>query len=424
MRSSVPRLNVLALHQMGDPRYWREAVRSLEFMIQDCRPELNCIVHDCAYPLPEYLRELDYHLILMGPTFLCNRYREENLQRTRENYRFIAQSKACKVALPQDDYDCSAILDDWLNDWAVDRIYTVCPDKWHILYPKCTANREILLGYTGYVSEEWLESWKKPKPRRARTLDVSYRASKLPANFGSLGALKYRIADRFLKALGKGSRLKTDISIRFEDMIPGKQWHDFMNDSKCCLTTPSGSSLLDPHNNIRKCVEKFVLHNPNAEFEEIEAHCFPGLDKQHVFSAISPRNIEAALAETVQLAMPGNYSDLMEPDTDYVRLEEDCSNIQDVLKTIGDSKKCKSIADRCKEKILAQPRLRRANMVQEIVDFGARIASERRIPETNQNKVDKAFRKYQKDKETNFQAFSSKKGIRYFFKKIFKRRKA
>ena len=409
---------------MGDPRYWREAVRSLEFMIHDCRPDLNCVVHDSSYSFPEYLKELDYHLIVLGPTFLCNRYDKKNLEPTLENYNFIPQFKACKVALPQDDYDCSAILDDWLRDWSADRIYTVCPNQWEILYPTCTKKTQIMLGYTGYVSEEWLESWKTPKPPVSRRIDVSYRASKMPANFGSLGQLKSEIAGSFLKALKKNSEIKTNISIKHEDMIPGKRWHEFMNDSKCCLVTPSGSSLLDPRNKIRKCVEEYLTHNSQASFQEIEEHCFPGEDKRRVFSAISPRNIEAALAETVQLATPGDYSGLMQPDQDYVHLEEDCSNIEDVLKVIQDPQKCKTVALRIKEKILSEPRLRRANMVQEIVDFGARIASERRIPETNQNKVDKAFRKYQKDKETNFQAFSSKKGIRYFFKKIFKRRKA
>ena len=236
--------------------------------------------------------------------------------------------------------------------------------------------------------------------------------------------MKYEIAGSLVKAIKNNPRIKTDISVRFEDMIPGKRWHEFMNNSRCCLATPSGSSLLDPRNEIRKCVEGYVTHNPQASFREIEEHCFPGEDKRHIFSAISPRNIEAALAETVQLATPGDYSGLMKPDQDCVLLREDCSNIKEVLKLIQDPQKCKTIARRSKEKILSEPRLRRANIVQEIVDFGARIASERRIPDANQNKVDKAFRKHQKDKETNFQAFSSKKGIRYFFKKIFKRRKA
>jgi hypothetical protein len=56
------RLNVLILHRMGDPRYYRESVRALEYMIPECRADINSIVHDCDLPFPEYLKKIEYHL--------------------------------------------------------------------------------------------------------------------------------------------------------------------------------------------------------------------------------------------------------------------------------------------------------------------------------------------------------------------------
>ena len=50
-------------------------------------------------------------------------------------------------------------------------------------------------------------------------------------------------------------------------------------------------------------------------------------EKGTIYTAISPRNIEAALSETLQIATVGQYSDLMDADQDYLRLNEDCSNI-------------------------------------------------------------------------------------------------
>ena len=41
-------------------------------------------------------------------------------------------------------------------DWGVHYIYTVCPDNWHLLYPSSIANAEIKLGYTGYISDKWI----------------------------------------------------------------------------------------------------------------------------------------------------------------------------------------------------------------------------------------------------------------------------
>ena len=149
-------MNVLILHQMGDPRYRIEAVRSLEYMIPENRPDLSCIIHDADLPFPEYLKSIEFNLIVLGPTFLCNRYSPFNLKKVLKSYDFIKHSNACKIALPQDDYDCSSLLDDWMVEWKIDRIYTVCPENWNVLYPKASKNIQIKLGYTGYISDSWI----------------------------------------------------------------------------------------------------------------------------------------------------------------------------------------------------------------------------------------------------------------------------
>ena len=140
---------------MGDPRDAREAVRSLEFMFLNNRPDLNCIVHDANIPFPSNLKEIDYHLIVLGPTFLCNRYNSSTFKSTLKNYNFIKEIVACKVAMPQDEYDCSAILDNWMFDWKVDRIYSVLSSEyWNLLYPKYSKYGQIVSGYTGYISDD------------------------------------------------------------------------------------------------------------------------------------------------------------------------------------------------------------------------------------------------------------------------------
>ena len=120
-------MNVLCLHRMGDPNYRSEAVRALEYMIAEVRPDLNVVVHDSDVPLPSYMKDIDYDLIVLGPTFLCNRYYPKGLKAVLLEFEFIKHSSACKVALPQDDYDCSEILEDWLLDWDVSLVYTICP---------------------------------------------------------------------------------------------------------------------------------------------------------------------------------------------------------------------------------------------------------------------------------------------------------
>ena len=305
---------------MGDPNNWLESVRTLEYMFADARRDLNIVVHDSDVPFPNYMKDINYDLIVLGPTFLNNRYSRKKLKTIFLNFEFIKHSNACKVALPQDDYDCSEILEDWLIDWDVNLVYSVCFEHRFILYPRLNKKGIIRKGYTGYISEDWIDFWKSPKPTEQRSIDVSYRASKLSANFGSLGQLKWEIAERFLKAIEGLNNMKLDISIDPKDWISGKHWHHFLENSKFCLVTASGSSLLDPKGDIRFCANQFVAYNPNASFREIEMKCFAGNDNQNRYTALSPRNIEAALAETVQIATPGTYSELMQPYEHFIPL--------------------------------------------------------------------------------------------------------
>lgn len=393
----MSKFNVLVLHRMGDPRYRRETVRSLEYMIPECRPDLNCIVHDSDLPFPDYLKDIDYQLIVLGPTFLCNRYDSTEFNKAKTAYAFIKEAQACKIALPQDDYDCSAILDEWMVDWNVDCIYTVCPEHWVILYPRSIKKIDIRLGYTGYISDKWIDAWKSPKTNSFRKVDVSYRASKLGTNFGRTGQLKWEIADRFKSALKGRSSLEIDISIEQKDLIPGAKWHEFLVNSKFCLATPSGSSLLDPYGNIRNCVNKYSAIKLNAAFHEFERKCFQGEDGKYNFVAISPRNIEAALAETVQIATPSRYSDLMSPDEHYIPLDEDCGNIYEVLQMMKDESLILNMKRQCKEAFLSEPRLRQKNIVNEIIEVAKNHVTKKNLVVRNQTVIDQLFNRYRSE---------------------------
>lgn len=371
-------LTILSLHRMGPPWRRREAVRELECMMATFARGHHCLIHDADVPLPASVRRLSFHAIVLGPTFLCARYFPDSLARTFATFEWVKQSPAVKIALPQDDYDCSAILDRWMVDWRVDLVRTVCPEHWEELYPRYARGGEIQLGYTGYVSPRWIEAWARPKARAARSIDVSYRATKLPANFGSVGQLKSEIGDRFLRATA-GTPLRCDISTDPADLIAGPRWHAFLEDSKFCLTTPSGSSLLDPEGEYRRCAQRFTARRPRATFDEIAAACFPGQDRKRVFTAISPRNLEAALAGTVQLATPGSYSGLLRPMEHYVPLAEDCANISEVLALVRDEPRMDRIAADCKAAVLGTPELHFTHHVDRLLRWIEEAAARKRL---------------------------------------------
>ncbi len=389
-------LNILVLHRMGDPRFWRTAVRDLEFMLPTYAPEHNYIVHDGNMTLPDFIKEIKFHSIVLGPTFLCDRYRPAELERTLKEYDFIRTADSFKIALPQDDYDCSGILDRWMVSWNVDVVYTVCPDNWSILYPNYSEKGKIQLGYTGYVSDACLKSCQHPKPFHLRSIDVSYRANKLPPNFGKIGYIKGVIGGRFISKFG-GMRLNLDISTDQNDLIPGDRWHAFLEDSKFCLVTNSGSSLLDPEGEIRARVNRYLSINPRASFEVVEENCFKGEDGKYIFTAISPRNIEAALARTVQIGTIGNYSGILRAEDHYIPLEPDCSNVSDVVSIMNDHRKTATIAKNCKDAILSVDDLRFKNHVSKLIQQIDDGVSAKKIYGSSEESVKQAISQYRNE---------------------------
>jgi hypothetical protein len=280
-----------------------------------------------------------------------------------------------------------------MMDWKIDLLVTVCPTHWDVLYPDYHRTGRIELGYTGYVSDRWINDWASPQPHEARPIDVSYRASKLPANFGSVGNLKSGIGERFIRATA-GTPLKLDISTDPKDLIPGTAWHAFLENSKFCLATPSGSSLLDPEGEFRRRVEHYTAAHPNAEFAEIAQQTFNGEDGKYTLTAISPRNLEAALAGTVQIATPGSYSGLMEPMRHYIPLAEDCSNISEVIATMRDKPRVKEIAARCKQRVLDTAELRFAHRAETLAQFIATEAARKALPTAPETGIAEKFQRH------------------------------
>ena len=387
------RLNILSLHRMGDPLLRREAVRELETMMPAYAPEHNHIVVDADLPLPNFIKDIKFHAIILGPTFLSFRKAPVLLEKAYQGFSFIKDSEAFKIAMPQDDYDCCAVLDRWLVDWKFDLLITISPDYWSILYPGFSCFGEIRMGYTGYVSESWLADWKNPKPYIEREIDVSYRATNLTAKCGSIGNLKGAISDRFIRAV-TGHKMKLDISTRRADVITGNQWHAFLENSKFCLATSSGSSLLDPEGKIWRAIQEFNILYPDATYEEIEAACFPGEDGKYIITPISPRNIEAALACTVQIATPGAYSNIMQAVDHYIPLDEDCSNINEVIEMMDDIKLVSEIQLNCKQVFLDQRDLRYKNHVRDLIETIESAVSEKVIRATEQHKMNMYIKKY------------------------------
>jgi hypothetical protein len=113
-----------------------------------------------------------------------------------------------------------------------------------------------------------------------------------------------------------------------------------------------GASLHDPRGLIHTKVQSYLARHPDAAFDEIERKCFKGKDMKHEFTAISPRLFESAMAGTCQILEREDYLGVLKAWRDYIPLEKDLSNINEVVKAMNDLDRCQEIAANAKMSLL------------------------------------------------------------------------
>jgi len=369
--SSRRRLKVLILHNNTPLSQVRRTSFNHAFCVLKYAPWNSYELHAFGEPIPQRLRHERYDAIILDTTFLCWRWgkpREEYFDHLLREYSFIAGSDAIKIALPQDEYDHSAVLDDWMADWRVDLIYSVCYEHRDVFYPKAAMHAEIVEGLTGYIDDADVAMMHRiARPFVEREIDVGYRARNLPPYFGRFGRMKAEIGERFLAAsIGLGLHL--DISLDPKQSLAGEDWLRFLANCRFTLGCESGSSLLDPSGGIRRACDVYLADHRDADFQEIEAACFPNEDMRTIFSAISPRLFEAALAGTCQILVPGKYLGILKPDEHYIPLAPDCSNIEAVHTQLTDWRRARERAEACRAALLGSERLTYRWFVRDLIN--------------------------------------------------------
>src|SRR5438067_3832281 len=119
-------MKFLLLHGIRDLRSLRRTTLNQSFCLVKHAPQHEYVLHCFGHAVTPELRESEFDAIVIDTTFLWYRWARPRsiLTKLMEDYRFVADSPAAKIALPQDDYDHAAVLDKWLSDWAVDAVFT------------------------------------------------------------------------------------------------------------------------------------------------------------------------------------------------------------------------------------------------------------------------------------------------------------
>ncbi len=201
---------------------------------------------------------------------------------------------------------------------------------------------------TGFVPEELIH--RETPAYQDRSIDVSYRARKLPGWCGSFALQKWQIGERFLKD-APSYGLKCDIATTETSRIYGERWIDFIANSRAVLGTESGSSFVDYTGDIYDKVDAYQAANPNAAFDEVREKFLEGRDGETIIHVISPRCFEAASLRSLMIMYPGDYSGVLQEWRHYVPLASDHSNMAEVVGVLRDSARAGEIIDNAYEEI-------------------------------------------------------------------------
>lgn len=266
----------------------------------------------------------------------------------------IRKFRGLKAVFIQDEYRWINDTTDALRDLGVHILFGCVPQEIvdEVYAPDRLPDvvRETVL--TGYVPHQLLH---KKLPRfEDRSIDVGYRARKVPDWLGSFGQEKWIIAERFQKD-AKSYDLICDISTQEEDRIYGDGWIKFLANCKAVLGTESGASIFDYTGEIQRNVEGHLARCPGTSFETLRDLYFKSEDGRVVLSVISPRCFEAAALQTLMILYDGHYSGRLEPWRHYVPLRKDHSNMAEVVEVLRDPQRAQEIIDCAYREVALNP---------------------------------------------------------------------
>ncbi len=291
------------------------------------------IVHNTISYNPGNLRCLDKRL---GTRFAD--YRGiKILFKQDENYRFQEVAKVIGEA----NYDV---------------LFTCLPpEAQQRIYPEAVAGRlhfeRMLTGYVTPTHRELRKQW------GTRPLDIAYRGSIQPLDFGRLAYEKAKIGDD-IRARLAGRGLVLDISSRWEDRIGGSDWFEFLLSSKTTLGAESGASIFDLDGSLMPRITAAEQRHRHllpdrAAFAEAVLTDVADLEGNIHYNQVSPRHFEAAATGTVQAMYPGTYSGIFVAGRHFFELQRDYSNIDDLISLIGDDKRRQEIAEAAHNEIVS-----------------------------------------------------------------------
>ena len=274
-----------------------------------------------------------------------------------------------KVIMAQDDYIYTERIWNLALGIKADTIYTVIREcDHHVLYPKNKmGNIKIKVVLTGYVEEDYINKLHL-QSHRDRKYDVVYRACRMSYSYGKHSQMKYELATFFnekLKATGFVYDLENTDNNKGAKL--GDSWFAFLASSRITVGCLGGAGLADITGQYGRKVEEYMALHPQATYEETKAVCFPDAE-ENLTGVISPRIFDAAITKTCQVLIGEDYQGVLRPHIDYIVLDREFGNIDEVIEKMKDIDYCEKIADNCYEQVINSQKYTYASFAKQIAD--------------------------------------------------------
>ena len=201
---------------------------------------------------------------------------------------------------------------------------------------------------TGFIPEELVT---RDVPQyEDRTLDIGYRARKLPGWCGEFAQQKWQIGEKILDS-ARTHRLKCDISMSESSRLYGEDWVNFLSSCRATLGSESGASFVDYTGLVHQEIDAYEAAHPEASFEEIRERFLEGRDGETIIHVISPRVFEAAALRVLMILYPGAYSDVLQAGRHYLELKFDHSNLDEIIQILRTPARAQEVIENAYQEI-------------------------------------------------------------------------
>ncbi len=122
-----------------------------------------------------------------------------------------------------------------------------------------------------------------------------------------------------------------DVSVDKKDRFSYLEWANFINNCKCMFAPNTGWDYFSLNDNLRNEVNKSGIKDYNKIYNKF----FINLKEGIKWRCVTGKTIEPAACKTPLIMVEGDY-DKFKPDTHYIQLKEDYSNMNECLEKLND----------------------------------------------------------------------------------------